>query len=81
VRSAIFAVEGRRVSCCDPLPPSSTCCEDSAGILNNLWRKETNRNKVVVPATQAPQPSGIGSKESILGLLKSLKIRAQVNII
>jgi hypothetical protein len=32
-------------------------------------------NRVVVPARQATQPSGIGSQESILGLLKSLKIR------
>jgi hypothetical protein len=34
-------------------------------------------NRVVLPARQATQPSGIGSLESILGLLKSLKIRAQ----
>ncbi len=34
-------------------------------------------NRVVVPARQATQPGGIGSLESILGLLKSLKIRAQ----
>ena len=33
--------------------------------------------KVVVPARKATQPGGIGSLESILGLLKSLKIRAQ----
>jgi hypothetical protein len=33
-------------------------------------------NKVVLPARQATQPGGIGSLESILGLLKSLKIRA-----
>jgi hypothetical protein len=33
-------------------------------------------NRVVVPARQATQPGGIGSLESILGLLKSLKIRA-----
>jgi hypothetical protein len=32
---------------------------------------------VVVPARQATQPGGIGSLESILGFLKSLKIRAQ----
>ena len=30
----------------------------------------------VVPARQATQPGGIGSLKSILGLLKSLKIRA-----
>ncbi len=34
------------------------------------------RNTVVVPARRAKQPGGIGSLESILGLLKSLKIRA-----
>jgi hypothetical protein len=33
-------------------------------------------NWVVIPARQATQPGGIGSLESILGLLKSLKIRA-----
>ncbi len=33
------------------------------------------RNRVVVPARQATQPGVIGSLESILGLLKSLKIR------
>ncbi len=32
---------------------------------------------VVPPAHQAKQPSGIGSLESMIGLLKSLKIRAQ----
>ncbi len=37
-----------------------------------------SRNRVVVPARQATQPGGIGSLESILGLLKSLKIRAQI---
>jgi|688.fasta_scaffold2038600_1 hypothetical protein len=31
---------------------------------------------VVAPARQATKPGGIGSLESILGLLKSLKIRA-----
>ncbi len=36
-----------------------------------------SRNRVVVPARQATQPGGIGSLESILGLLKNLKIRAQ----
>jgi hypothetical protein len=33
-------------------------------------------NRVVVPARQATQPGGIGFLESILGLLRSLKIRA-----
>ncbi len=37
---------------------------------------EPSRNRVVVPARQAMQPFGIGSLESILGILKSLKIRA-----
>ncbi len=37
---------------------------------------ERSRNRVVVPARQATQPVGIGSLESILGLLKNLKIRA-----
>jgi hypothetical protein len=32
---------------------------------------------VVVPARQATQPIELGSLELILGLLKSLKIRAQ----
>ncbi len=45
--------------------------------LNNPWGLGTDyRNRVVVPASQATQPGGIGSLESILGLLKSLKIRA-----
>jgi hypothetical protein len=35
------------------------------------------RNRVV-PARQATQLGGIGSLESILGLLESLKIRAQL---
>jgi hypothetical protein len=42
--------------------------------LNSLW--ERNKNRVAVPARQATKPGGIGSLESILGLLKSLKIRA-----
>jgi hypothetical protein len=33
----------------------------------------------VAPARQATQPGGINSLKSILGLLKSLKIRAQVS--
>jgi hypothetical protein len=40
--------------------------------LKNLWGLGTDyRNRVVVPARQATQPGGIGSLESILGLLKS----------
>jgi hypothetical protein len=35
-------------------------------------------NRVVIPARQGTQPGGIGSLESIIGLLKSLKIRARV---
>ncbi len=35
-----------------------------------------SKNRVVVPARQATQPGGIRSLESILGLLKSFKIRA-----
>jgi hypothetical protein len=36
---------------------------------------------VVIPAHQATQPGGIGSLESILGLLKILNIRAQYTIL
>jgi hypothetical protein len=42
-----------------------------------MGAKEPSRNRVFVPARQATQSGGIGSLESILGLLKSLKIRAQ----
>jgi hypothetical protein len=47
--------------------------------LNNtgIWGLGPCRNKVVVPGRQATQPGGIDSLESILGLLKSLKIRDQ----
>jgi hypothetical protein len=38
--------------------------------------QEPSRNMVVVQARQTTQPGGIGSLESILGLRKSLKIRA-----
>jgi hypothetical protein len=34
-----------------------------------------------VPARQAKQPAGIGSLKSILGLLKSFKIRALVALL
>ncbi len=45
--------------------------------LNNLWGGgEPRRNRVVVPARQATQPGEIAALESILVLLKSLKIRA-----
>jgi hypothetical protein len=37
--------------------------------------KEQRRNRVVVPARQATQAGGNDYVESILGLLKSLKIR------
>ncbi len=36
------------------------------------------RNRVVEPARQAKQPGGIGFLESILELLKSLKILAEI---
>ncbi len=45
--------------------------------LNNLWGYEPSRNRDVVPSRQATQSGGIRSLESIVGLLKSLKIRAQ----
>jgi hypothetical protein len=45
-----------------------------------MGAKELSRNRFVVPARQATQTGGIGSLESILGLLKSLKIRAQVAV-
>ncbi len=50
----------------------------SAGIFKqSVWaRNWVGRNRVVVPVRQASQPGGISSLESILGLLKSLKIRA-----
>ncbi len=41
-----------------------------------LEAKEPSMNRVVVAARQATKPRGIGSLESILGLLKSLNIRA-----
>ncbi len=47
--------------------------------LNNLWGLGTDRNRIVVSARQATQPDGIGSLELILGLFKSLKIRALVS--
>jgi len=44
-----------------------------------MGARKPSRDKVVVSTRQATQPGGIGSLESILGLLKSLKIRAQNN--
>jgi hypothetical protein len=42
---------------------------------------EPSGNRIVVPAArQATRPEGIGSLESILGLLESLKIRALYEI-
>jgi hypothetical protein len=38
-----------------------------------MGARKPSRDKVVVSARQATQPGGIGSFESILGLLKSLK--------
>jgi hypothetical protein len=48
--------------------------------LNNLWgvRDRVGRG-VVVLARQASQPGGMGSLEVIPGLLKSLKIWAQLS--
>jgi hypothetical protein len=42
-------------------------------ILYNLWGQEPSWNRLVVPAREATQSGGIGSLESILGLLQSLK--------
>jgi hypothetical protein len=50
-------------------------------LLNNLGGLGIEWNKVVVPARQATQPGGIGSLESILGLLKRLKIWAQGEVV
>jgi hypothetical protein len=41
--------------------------------------KKEYRIRVVVPARQDTQPGGIGFSESILGLFKSLQIRAQAS--
>jgi hypothetical protein len=40
--------------------------------------EEPSGNRVVVPARQAIQLDGIGSLESVLGLVKSLKIQVQL---
>jgi hypothetical protein len=45
--------------------------------LNNIWGLELSRNRVIVPARQAKLAGGIHSLESIPGLYKRLKIRAQ----
>ncbi len=48
-----------------------------AGIFKqSMGARHPSRNRLVVPARQVAQPGGIGSLESSLGLLKSLKIRA-----
>ncbi len=52
--------------------------KSSAGIFKQFMGAR-NREGVVVPARQTTQPGGIGSLESIIWLLKSLKIRAQQN--
>jgi hypothetical protein len=44
--------------------------------LNNLCGLELSKNRVVAQARQATWAGGIDSLELILGLLKSLKIRA-----
>jgi hypothetical protein len=47
-----------------------------------MGARKPSRNRVVELARQAtPQPGGIGSLESILELLKSLKIRAQYAVL
>jgi hypothetical protein len=43
---------------------------------NSTWNR-VGIHRVVVPARQATQPGGMGSLDSIPGLLKSLKIRTQ----
>ncbi len=51
--------------------------------LNNLWElgtEEPSRNKLIIPARQATYAGGIDSLESILGFIKSLKIRALKNV-
>jgi hypothetical protein len=48
-----------------------------AGIFKqSMWARNRVGIGIVVPARQATQPGGISSLESILRLLKSLKIRA-----
>ncbi len=52
-----------------------------AGILKQYLgarRTELEKGCRTVPARQVTQPGGIGSLESIFGLIKSLTIRAQV---
>ncbi len=51
------------------------------GILKHSMGARNRVGKVVVPARQATHPGGIGSLESILGLLKSLKFRALVQCV
>ncbi len=53
------------------IPPSAEIFKQYMGAMN----------RVVVLARQATQPGGIGSLDSFLGLLKSLKIRAQYKLI
>jgi hypothetical protein len=53
----------------------------SAGIFKQSMGARNRRKMVVVPARQATQPGGIGSVESILRHLKSLKIRAQAAMV
>jgi hypothetical protein len=48
--------------------------------LNNLWGKEPSTNRVVVLVRQAKHPGGTGTSESILVLLKSLKILALLSL-
>ncbi len=50
---------------------------NSAGILNNLWGLGPEQEQGGRTGPQATQAGGIDPLESILGFLKSLKIRAQ----
>jgi hypothetical protein len=68
------------MQCCDIDVVVSSSLAPVLGFLNNLWAQEPSRYRVVIPASQATQPAGIASWESILGLLKSLKIRAQCTL-
>jgi hypothetical protein len=49
-----------------------------AGIFKQYLGARNRVNRVAEPARQTTQHCGIGSLESSLGLLKSLKIRAQI---
>ncbi len=66
IRARIFKlIRSPRIDSNEPIPPG--CVE---GARNRIWIG------VVLPTCQTTQPGGIGSWESILGLLKSSKIQA-----